>query len=127
MSFPVARDIATISLSPSLASQAPNVRRIIARAVFGACATASVNGTNNTNLRVIPSRDRRTMRKWDWFRSIFIIANNGRIDIRVSEELFIELREVPIFDLQDHCLIISFQLLQIALVAIIDTQGQYFC
>lgn len=67
------------------------------------------------------------MRKWDWFRNIFIIANNGRIDIRVSEELFIELREVPIFDLQDHCLIISFQLLQIALVAIIDTQGQYFC
>lgn len=64
MSFPYDRDIDTISPSPSLASHAPNVNKITLIAVFGACDVISVNGTNNTSLKVIPSKERSVIRKW---------------------------------------------------------------
>lgn len=64
MSFPYDRDMETISLSPSLASHAPNVSRITARAVLGALQLISIRGINSVNLRVILSSDRSVIKKW---------------------------------------------------------------
>lgn len=64
MSVPKDRDIRTIRLRPMLASQAPNVRSITLTLVFGAFIIDSVKGTNSTRLNVIPSRDRRVIKKW---------------------------------------------------------------
>jgi len=63
MSVPKDRDIRTISLKPTLASQAPKVSNITLILVFGALTTDRERGTNSTRLRVIPSRDKRVIRK----------------------------------------------------------------
>src|SRR5687767_15827309 len=101
MSVPKDRDIKTISLRPMLASQAPNVKSITLILVFGAFITDSVIGTNNTRLNVIPSRESKVIKKWDWLVIRFNMATKGSKNTRVIIELFIELRETSIFDLQD--------------------------
>lgn len=63
MSFPQDRDIDTISPSPSLASHAPKVNKITVMAVLVALEFVRTRGTKSTNLNVIPSRDRRVIRK----------------------------------------------------------------
>lgn len=62
-SFPYERDIITISLSPSLASQAPNVRIITEEAVFGALIVVMIRGIRSTRLKVMPSNESRVIRK----------------------------------------------------------------
>jgi hypothetical protein len=63
MSVPNDRDMRTISLNPILASQAPKVSNITLILALGAFATDKDMGINNTRLSVIPSRDRRVIRK----------------------------------------------------------------
>jgi len=55
----------TMRLKPILASQAPNVSSKTLILVLGAFITDREIGTNSTRLKVIPSRDRRVIRKWD--------------------------------------------------------------
>lgn len=52
-----------MSLKPILASQAPNVSNNTLILVLGAFITDRDMGTNNTSLKVIPSRDRRVIKK----------------------------------------------------------------
>lgn len=52
-----------MSLSPRLASQAPKVRRITLILALGAFIIIREIGTNRTSLSVIPSRDRRVIKK----------------------------------------------------------------
>jgi len=94
----------TIRLKPILASQAPNVRSITLIPVFGAFVTDRVRGTNRTKLSVTPSRDRRVIKKWVWLETRFSIATKGKRNTKTIIELYIELREISIFGLQDQCL-----------------------
>ena len=48
-----------------LASQAPNVKSITLILEFEAFITDNDIGTNRTSLSVIPSSERRVIRKWD--------------------------------------------------------------
>jgi len=112
-------------LRPTLASQAPKVNSTTLILVFGAFATDRDRGTKSTRLRVIPSRDNRVIRKWDWFVIKFNIATKGRRNIRVMMELYIELRETSIFDLQERCLILAFNS-QIARKVVFGTQSRCF-
>ena len=50
-------------LNPRLASQAPKVSRMILILALGALIVVRVIGTNRTNLNVIPSSDKRVIRK----------------------------------------------------------------
>lgn len=77
--------------------------------MLGAFITDKDIGTNRTSLRVIPSRDRRVIRKWDWLEIKLNIAIKGKRNTRAMIEVYIELREISIFDLQDRCLLFSFQ------------------
>lgn len=104
MSLPYDRDITTISLSPSLASQAPKVRMTTDAAVFEALIVDIINGTNRTSLSVMPSSDRSVIKKCVLFVIKFNMASTGNISMIIIIELFIELRVFPIFDLQDRCL-----------------------
>jgi hypothetical protein len=63
MSVPNDRDIRTINLNPILASQAPKVSNTTLILALGAFAIDKDMGINNTRLSVIPSRDRRVIRK----------------------------------------------------------------
>lgn len=65
-------------------------------------------GTNRIKLNVIPSRDRRVIKKWDWLVIRFNVAIRGSRNTRYIMELYIELREISIFDLQDRCLLLAF-------------------
>lgn len=65
MSLPYDRDIITINLSPSLASQAPNVSRMTLRLEFGALQIDIDIGINRTIVSIIPSNDKRFINKWD--------------------------------------------------------------
>lgn len=78
-------------------------------AVLGALQFISIRGTNSVNLRVILSSDKRVINKWVWLNNILIIARMGIKHMIVRAVLFIELRDVSVFDLQGHCLCISFQ------------------
>lgn len=98
----------TISLKPILASQAPNVSNNTLILVLGAFITDKDMGTNNTSLKVMPSRDRRVIKKWDWLEIKLNIAIKGKRNTRVMIEVYIELREISIFDLQDRCLLLAF-------------------
>lgn len=111
MSVPYDRDINTISLNPKLASHAPKVRRSTLVEVFAALTKDIINGTNNTRVRVIPSNDKRDIKKWDWLISRLNMATIGKSSIIVIIETYIELRGVSIFGLQDQCLI-SFQFIR---------------
>lgn len=104
MSFPYVRDIATIRLSPSLASHAPNVRIMIVIVGLGEVAFIITKGTKNIRLRVTPSKDSRVIKKCVWFIIRFIMVMRGNIYKIIRIDLFIELREIPIFGLQDQCL-----------------------
>lgn len=53
----------TINPSPSLASQAPKVSRITVMAALGAEVLSKINGTNNTSLSVIPSKESKVIKK----------------------------------------------------------------
>lgn len=97
-----------MSLRPMLASQAPNVKSTTLILVLGALITDSVIGTNNTRLNVIPSRESKVIKKWDWLVIRFNMATKGSKNTRVIIELYIELRETSIFDLQDRCLLLAF-------------------
>lgn len=123
--MPKDRDMRTIRLKPILASQAPNVRSITLTLVLGALITDSVRGTNRTNLRVIPSRDRRVIRKCVWLEIRFSIATKGRRNTKIIIELYIELREISIFGLQDQCLLLAFNS-QVARKVIFGTQSRCF-
>lgn len=114
-----------MSLRPILASQAPNVSSITLILVFGAFATDRDKGTNRTRLKVTPSKDSKVIKKCDWLEIRFRIATTGNRNTKVIIELYIELRDSPIFDLQDRCLLLAFNS-QIAHKVIFDTQGQYF-
>jgi hypothetical protein len=114
-----------MSLSPILASQAPKVNSTTLILVLGAFATDRDSGTKSTRLRVIPSSDRRVIKKWDWFVIKFSMATKGRINISVMIELYIELREISIFDLQDRCLLLAFNS-QITHKVIFGTQSRCF-
>lgn len=59
------RDISTIKLRPRLASQAPNVRRIIVRVAIGFPTELRVYGTNRTIVSMTPSSDSKDIRRWD--------------------------------------------------------------
>lgn len=100
--------MSTINLRPILASQAPKVNSITLNIEFGALITDNDKGTNNTRLRVIPSKDRRVIKKWDWLEIRFKMATKGNINTRTIIELYIELRINSIFDLQDRCLLLAF-------------------
>lgn len=91
-----------------LASQAPKVNNITLNMEFGAPIIDSDKGTNSTRLKVIPSRDKRVIKKWDWFEIRFKMATKGNINTRNIIELYIELRINSIFDLQDRCLLLAF-------------------
>ena len=52
-----------INPSPSLASQAPKVSRITVMAALGAEVLSKINGTNNTSLSVIPSKESKVIKK----------------------------------------------------------------
>lgn len=80
-------------LSPILASQAPNVNSITLILGLGAVATDKDKGTNRTNLKVIPSSERRVIRKWDWLEIRFNMATKGSKNTKVIIEVYIELRE----------------------------------
>ena len=54
-----------MSLKPTLASQAPNVKSITLMLVLGAFIMDIVMGTNNTRLNVTPSRESKVIKKWD--------------------------------------------------------------
>lgn len=56
MSDPYDRDMLTIILRPSLASQAPSVKRIILIVGIGIMFMYSIIGINNTRLSIIPSK-----------------------------------------------------------------------
>lgn len=96
MSFPYDRDIDTINPRPSLASHAPNVSKITAMAVFGAPQFINISGTNSTSLRVIPSNDRRVIKKCVWLNNILVVAKIGNKHIIVKAVLFIELRGISL-------------------------------
>jgi hypothetical protein len=75
LSEPYWRDIFTRILSPNLASQAPNVRRI--RDVVGIAILIIVNvdGENITNLNSIPSKHNNAINRCDEFKINEIIMN----------------------------------------------------
>jgi len=57
------RDILTMRLRPSLASQAPNVSMIILKDGIGTDKLYKIIGIRRTILSIIPSRHRRDIRK----------------------------------------------------------------
>jgi len=65
MSDPYIRDISTISLKPRLASQAPNVSRMMVSVATGLPNTLIVYGMNRTIVSITPSSDRRDIRRCD--------------------------------------------------------------
>lgn len=84
MSVPYIRDIFTINLSPSLASQAPKVNIINAKtgeaSIF---AEDRVLGIISTKERSIPSKQNRDISKWDrWKISAVKVKINGRGKIK---------------------------------------------
>ena len=104
MSDPCERAIFTINLRPRLASQAPNVNMIILMEGIGTERLYITIGMRRTMFNIIPSRHRSDMRKWDCCISRARIARKTAIRGRIVR-VFIELRGVSIFDLQDQCYI----------------------
>lgn len=65
VSDPILRDIVTIILRPSLASQAPRVSIIIARVeIFNIFAKKRVEGISRTIESIMPSRHNKDISKW---------------------------------------------------------------
>jgi hypothetical protein len=64
ISFPNDRDINTRSPKPKLASQAPKVSKMTLIDTLGASIEDIINGTVNTSLNIIPSNDKRAIKKW---------------------------------------------------------------
>lgn len=67
MSVPLWRDILTIILSPKLASQAPMVRIAKVRDGMDEWTFTKLRGRRTTILKIIPSRHKSDIRKWEWF------------------------------------------------------------
>lgn len=63
ISFPVYRDITTINASPMLASQAPNLKKMIDVMVNDIVFIERISGIYKTNLSVIPSSASRDIRR----------------------------------------------------------------
>ncbi len=63
MSLPLIREADTINASPRLASHAPIVNIIIHSDAKDIIFNVKINGTINTNLKVIPSRARRDIKR----------------------------------------------------------------
>lgn len=101
ISEPWARVNLTIILSPRLASQALKVKRISLVWWIDDLKFRIVIGINRTVISIIPSKHRRVIRRWSKFiiSEIVIIIN----EIIVIDVKSIELREISLFDLQDHC------------------------
>lgn len=66
MSEPCIRDIRTIRLKPSLASQAPNVSRTSVRMAEGFPISLIAYGINRTIVSITPSSESSDIRRCDW-------------------------------------------------------------
>ena len=77
ISDPCIRDMRTIRLSPSLASHAPNVSRIIVSVAEGLPTILIVYGTNRTTVSITPSNDSRDISRCDWCATSDVIARIG--------------------------------------------------
>ena len=82
MSLPLDRAALTRRANPSLASQAPIVRIIMHVDANDIDLTFRSNGTNNTSLRVTPSRAIKTINKWFcWVSSVINIMTGIKCEI----------------------------------------------
>lgn len=72
---------------------------------IGILDSVNERGIIATRINIIPSRENKDIKKWcRWVRNVNVIAKNARCRNRIICWMcIIELREDPIYDLQDHC------------------------
>lgn len=84
----------TIRLSPSLASHAPNDRRITLIIAMGILDRDKESGTKRTIVSITPSKDNSVISRCEWWRIRASMAINGRIWIISVKFVVIEPRLV---------------------------------